>query len=463
MGMTGTIHQTLAVLTVSFNEMNLGIGDGWISPALAYFNSSASHIRVGGNQITWIASLDNIGRILGAVLSAMLIDTIGRKFMISTCAVIFFLIWLAIMFSSSVMVIYTVRTLYGVAKGMNDCTNSVYVGENTSPVFRGVYGTIGSICYYGAIVGEYIIATYLSYQTYTAINAAVGVLTVVSIIWLKEPVQFLMLKGKYEQAEKNFLWLKGVDNLDKVKLELQNIKENVLLEKSKKSSLNQLVTSSANYKSFLIVVTTYLLVGAMGFGPIHSYAATSLFPKTEHISSNEFTILFGLLQFIVAILAAFFVSSFNRRLIIITCSILIALTHSCTALLYYVNANVTPLPYFPWLIFGSISLFAGIYSLMYPAIYLIRAELFPLSIKAVGVCASLIANSAMSFVTTKLYLLINKAWGIHVNFIAFAAVCVLCAIFVHLTLPETRNKSLIEIQDHLENKKKPYEYNEVPL
>ncbi|XP_065220909.1 facilitated trehalose transporter Tret1-like [Planococcus citri] len=463
MGMTGTIHQTLAVLTVSFNEMDLGIGDGWTSPVLKYFNSSSSHVRVTGNQMSWIASLDSIGRILGAILSAMFIDTIGRKSMISTCAVIFFLIWLAILCSSSVMVIYIVRILYGVAKGMNDCTNSVYVGENTSPVFRGVFGTVGSICYYGALVGEYIIATYLSYQTYTAINAAVGFLTVVSIIWIKEPVQFLMMKGKYEKAEKNFLWLKGVDNLDKVKVELHHIKENVMLEKSKKSSFNDLVTSSANYKSFLIVVTTYLLAGAMGFGPISSYAATSLFPKTEHISSNEFTILFGLLQFIVAILAAFFISSFNRRFIIITCSILIALTHICTASLYYVNANVTPLPYFPWLIFGSISLFASIYSFMYPAIFLIRTELFPLSIKAAGGCASLIANSAMSFVTTKVYLLINKTWGIHVNFVAFAVVCVLCAIFVHLTLPETRNKSLIEIQDQLENKKKPYEYNEVSL
>lgn len=441
--------------------MNLGIGNGWTSPILENFKHPSSEIQIDSDQSSWIASLDSIGRIVGAIVSAFIIDIVGRRSIIGTCAAIFFLIWPAIWFTKSVVVIYLVRILFGIAKGMNDCTNSVYVGENTSPVFRGVFGTVASICYYGALVGEYVIATCLSYNTVAAINAAVGLLTVLSIVWMKEPVQFLMLKGKYKKAEKNFMWLKGAKNLDGVGVELNQIKENVLLEKSRKSSISELVTSSANYRSFLIVVTTYLLVGAMGFSPVSAYAAT-VFPKTEHISSNEFTILFGLMQFVVAILAAFFISSFNRRFIIITCSVLITATHICTAVLYYVNEHVARVPHYSWLIFFSISLFASIYSFMYPAIFLIRSELFPLSIKAVGGCASLIANSGMSFLTTKVFLLIKETWGIHVNFMIFATVCALSAIFVYFTLPETRNKSLIEIQNQLE-KKNTYEYNEVPL
>lgn len=446
------------VLTVGLNEINIGIGNGWVSPILDQLHSNSSELQVNSDESSWIASLDSIGRIVGAILSALFIDIVGRKSILGSCAIIFLLNWLAILFTKSVPIIYIVRLSFGLAKGMNDLSNSVYVGENTSPVFRGVFGTVASMCYYGALVGEYAVATFLTYNAIACINASIGLLTVSTIFCMKEPVQFLMMKGKNKKAEKNFLWLKGAKNLDSVATEWERIKENVQLERSKKSSFSELVTSSANYKSLLIVVTTYFLVGAMGFAPVIAYTSTA-FASTKAISSNQFTILFGLLQFIVAILASFFISSFNRRSIIITSSILIAITHLCTACLYYYNAYIAEVPYFAWLIFSSITLFASIYSFMYPAIFLIRSELFPLSVKAIGVSASLIANSGMSFLTTKVFLLISETYGIYVNFIAFSVVCTITAVFVYLTLPETRNKSLIEIQNALENKR--YDYNEV--
>lgn len=458
--------------------MNIGIGNGWTAPILQTFTNSntttnssievksSTEISFTLTENSWIASLDNIGRIAGAIISAIFVDIVGRKPILVACAFLFTMTWLVIFLSKSVLVVCAMRILFGIAKGMNDGANSVYLGENTSPVIRGIVGTIASASYYAALLGEYIVATYLSYTTTSLVNMAFGLLTCVTAYWIVEPVHYLLMSGNFDKAAKNFMWLKGAKSMTNLDDEFDELKRNVQSEKSKRRSVRDVLTSRANRKGFVIVFVIYLLVGAMGFSPIVAYNSMA-FKRNEVLTENQFTILFGASQFFVAISTSCVIGSFNRRSIITVCSALIVITHVCTAALYYVNENLSQIPYFPWLSFSSITLFAAIYSFMYPAIFLIRSELFPLSIKAFGGCISLIGNSSMSFLTTKTFVFVSERFGIHVNFLIFAVVSLQIVLFAYFLLPETRNKTLIEIQHELEGKKSTsngnVSYVEVPL
>lgn len=434
------------------NELSLGIGSGWIAPTLTLLQNSQGPLSLTIEDCSWIASLDHMGKIVGAVMASLLLDIVGRKTLLFCCALTFFLQYSLILLGNSVLLLYLVRIAFGIAFGINDSTNSVYLGENCSPKIRGLFGAIIISLNFFGLMSELALATYLSYQTTAIINSALAFLCLLSVFWMKEPVQFLLMKGKFKKAEENFAWLRGVCDVNEVKGEFEKIKQNVCAEHNKKSSIRTVITTPANYKSVLIMFVIYALAASTGYYPMICFASMS-FTDTNLLSPNELTILIGCCQFVIVTGASFILNRFNRRAVIITSFSLISFFHAFTSLTYYIHENVHPVPYFPWLIFIGISAFIGIHAFVYPAIFLIRSELFPLSIKAVGGCISIVGYGALSFLTTKMFLYVFKSYGLYVNFAIFSIISLILVIFVYQVLPETRNKTLIEIQENLERRK----------
>lgn len=450
---TETLHQTLSLMTVLLNELSLGLGSGWIAPTLKLLRTSAvGNLVLTMEECSWIASLDHFGKIFGAILAAIFLDITGRKNLLMYCALLFFLQWVLILFGNSAMVLYIARIAFGVAFGINDGTNSVYLGENSSPLIRGIFGAVAISLNFLGLMAEIALGTYASYRTTAAVNTAITFLCVLSVFWMKEPVQYLIMRGKYQKAEKNFLWLRGVTDVSQVKSEFEKITQNVHSESTKKSSIRTVLTSRANYKSVTIMFVIYALAASTGYYPIISFASL-FFTETNILTADELTILIGVFQFVIISSTSIIVDRFPRRTIIMVSFSCIALVHAGTALIYYVHHNIVPVPYFPWLIFIGVSLFVGLHAFVYPAIFLIRSELFPLSIKAIGGCISVVGYAALSFLTTKMFLYIYQFYGFYLNFLIFSAISLLLVLYVYWVLPETRNKSLVEIQEDLERKK----------
>ncbi|XP_065221967.1 facilitated trehalose transporter Tret1-like [Planococcus citri] len=444
----GTMNQILSIMTVALNELTIGIAHGWIAPTLNSLQSPRGEFNVTIEESSWLASLDDLGKIPGAVFAAVVLDIVGRKILLTSCSLVFFVIWVVIIFTRSVPVICSMRLLIGFFFGINDGTNSTYLAENSSPAIRGPFGALCITFYYiGVLVGS-ATATYFSYTTTSVINAAITLSALISVLWIKEPVQFLLMKGKITKAEKNFNWLHG-NNTDS---EFERIKQNVQSENLKKLSFKKTITSPANYKSLSIIVTINGLVGCVGYYPIMCYASIA-FSATDMFTSNQLTVLFGVIQTLVVASTSLFIGHFNRRSLILISFSLIAFSHVVTSGLYYVNSYMVQIPYFPWLIFTSITFFASLYAFVYPAIFLIRGEMFPLSIKATGGCFSVIAYSATSFLGVKVFLNISQSYGIEVNFLIFFVFSLITIIFTYFFLPETKNKTLIEIQEMLERSK----------
>ncbi|XP_065221960.1 facilitated trehalose transporter Tret1-like [Planococcus citri] len=446
-------NQLLSLMTVAFNELTIGMANGWVAPTLNSLQNPNGEFTMTLEESSWIASLENIGTIPGAILTAFILDVVGRRVLLTSTAFVFFFMWVVTIFTRSVPVLCLMRLLFGVFVGINEGTNAPYLAENSSPYIRGVFGAVCITIYFIGLLAEFVIATYFSYTTTSAINATVTFLAFLSVLWIKEPVQFLLMKGKVTKAEKNFAWLRGssIDNED-IQMEFERIKQNVQAENLKKLSFKKTITSPANYKSLFIMITTYALIGFTGFFPVMSYASMA-FSSSDILTPNEFTILFGMAQVMAIVPTSLFIGRFNRRSIILISLSLIATSHAVTTILYYMNSSIISIPYFPWLIFTSITFYASVFAFVYPAIFVIRGELFPLSVKATGGCLSIIAFNATNFFTTKVFLYITYGWGIEFNFLLFCLLTCMSILFVYFFLPETKNKSLIEIQEMLEKTK----------
>ena len=56
------------------------------------------------------------------------------------------------------------------------------------------------------------------------------------------------------------------------------------------------------------------------------------------------------------------------------------------------------------------------------------------------------------FLVVKLFPELSKLWGLHVTYIGFGVVCVAMAVFTYLYIPETKGKSMAELQALFEQK-----------
>lgn len=356
--------------------------------------------------------------------------------------------WLVVLFTRNVWALYVIRTVFGIAVGMHDSISNIYIAESSSPNLRGTFGSVAMAFFYGGELAAFILATYLTYDQVAITHATIAFLFVMSEFWLREPVQFLLMKGKYKAAERNFYWLNGKGSQSQQRF--NEIVVNVQQEKQK-VSWKQLLTSRANYLSLRVVLMLSFLEMFTGFEAITSFASMA-FSSSDSLSQNEFTILFGFFQFISVCMSSFVIDKFNRRTLFLLSFAASAIVHAITTALYYINQSVTSVPYFPWLIFVTITLYSIIYSMgILPIYYILRGELFPQSMKAMGSSLGVVANALVGFITTKMFLWISTQFGMQLNFLLFSVVSVISFIYVYFEVPETKGKTLVEIQKSWEN------------
>ncbi|XP_065220912.1 facilitated trehalose transporter Tret1-like [Planococcus citri] len=442
-----TFHQTLAIVPVGFNELIMGFGFGWSAPTLQILTDSngPKPLTVTPEQSSWIGSLMDFGRIFGPLISAVLLDKLGRKLLLGSCTVIFCIAWLMIILYKEVWAIYTMRLLFGIAMGVNDVSSSIYLAEVSSPKIRGFFCGVTMVASYSGELFEFIIATYFSYNAVAIVNAASSFVGVLSTFLLTESPQFLIMKGKLKKAEKNYLWLKGTNKWDEVNSEFEKIRQNIEEEKVKRESFWKLLSDKANRQSLIITLILNSLTMTTGFAAITSFASLA-FSSSDILTPNEFTILFGVVQTLASFVAMLIIDRFNRRTLILASYALCVLSHIASAGLYFVHEKITPIEYFPWFIFVSISLYAAVYALLYPVVHIIRGELFPQSIKAIGGSVAIMTHACTGFMTAKMFLQVAELLGMYANFLFFALISITALFYAYFKLPETRGRTLVDIQ-----------------
>lgn len=426
----------------------VGFVFGWVAPTLVKLKNDDS-LNPTDEDLSWIASLHEFGRIFGTLFTAIFLDKIGRKYTIVVCSVLFFLAWLVMIFARSIPLICGLRLLMGISNGISDVVSSIYLAENCSPHIRGLISSIYPLFFFFGIIVESTIATYLPLKMTALVNSSVALLALSGCFFLKETPYYLVMKGRDENAERNLTWLRGNCPESRIKEELNKIKQNIQLEKAKKTSLLTLLTSPDNYKSILIVIIFYILLMITGFSAIFSYASMIL-QSSSVFTASEYTIFLGVFQLVAALISPFLVERYNRRTLILCSLFFMGVSHVCTLALYS-NKSIIWSGYFPWLLFASVSLYVVFYSLSYPAAFIIRSELIPMSVRAVGGSLSIVMHALAAWVTVRIFSPITIFYGIEYNFLLYSIACILTFVYVFLFLPETRGKSLADI--HLKAKK----------
>ncbi|XP_065218126.1 facilitated trehalose transporter Tret1-like [Planococcus citri] len=442
---------------VCLQEFSMGIACGWIGPMIKNFlEDPNSQIKATEEECSWIASMPGFGETFGPFLSILLLDVLGRKIMMQITAAIFAALWIPVLFTRSVSILCISFFVFGLGMGTCNGTTAVYLGENCSPKIRGIFCSASVTSFYLGVLLQCTIAEYfyLSYSAIATVNFILAFCGLITCTFLTvETAQFLMLKGHFDKAESNMMWLRGTKNKDDIITDFENIKANVASEKLKKASYRELFFTPVNFKSLIIVLTLNMVYAATGNAALFRYISV-LFPQNEDFTSNQVTVYFGISQLTFCLLASFVIENVNRRSLILFSFSLFLVCHSVSTYFFYDAANnESPSKYGLWIILAMVCLYSGFSAALDSVVHMIRGELFPQSIKPIGSGLAITTISFTQFLTIKTFLMVKSQYGIYMNFLGYA-VCSLAAFwFTYFFLPETRGKTLIAIQKSLEKQK----------
>lgn len=407
------------------------MGYGWLSPTLKNADLHSKHMS-SIEECAWIGSLHSFGRVLGPILSLYFLDKIGRSWLLIVFLMSTSFIWL-LLFVKSIEMIYVARVLFGIACGIFEMSNAIYLAENCSIKMRLWIGSFTSSFFYGGILFEFILATYCAYDVVLWVNFGIGVLSMLSIKLLKEPAQFLIARGKFKKALQSIMYLKAIDDIKEAQAEMELMRNAV--EEESHSDFDR------SKKLIIVAMILHALTPWTGYESLTAFASMTFY-SYNLMSENQFVILLGLVQFLISCTTLRIAKTSRRRAFIIVSFIICTILHTTTATIFYLEEYRTDIPSAPWLVFCSVTVYMGVYSAVYPAIYILRGELFPIHMKARGGCVCIMANGAMEFLTTSIYLSMLNHFGNYFNFVLYSIVSGVIVVYVYYFIPDTNKMKL---------------------
>ena len=161
------------------------------------------------------------------------------------------------------------------------------------------------------------------------------------------------------------------------------------------------------------------------------------------------------MHFILFIVSIFVVDKAGRRILLILSGTVMSLSLSTLGAYFYIINEIDPSieESLSWLPLATLTLFMIGYSIGFATLpFLLMGELLPAKYRnSLGGMASSF-NLLHTFLVLKLFTTLETSVGYHGVFWIYAANSFIATIFVYLFLPETKGKTLTEIEKHFANK-----------
>jgi len=305
----------------------------------------------------------------------------------------------------------------------------------------------------GTFLGQ-IVGVYIPYHWLAVIPLAITVSFITLSTTIKETPRWLMTQGKKYEASNVLTWLRG-PNYD-VEHELQEIQERILSQK--KLTLPEIIQEFKSRSVYYPVILACLVMFFRQFSGVFAilFNAEDIFKqagvKSPGLTSSLAT---GGVQIVASVIGVLIADLFARRKLLIVSGIMMCLSHATMGAYEYLNSE--PYCHPPddpkckshlWpLAIVSIAFYIANYTAGWGSIArLLLPELIPLRVRGVGIGVSFFVSWSSNIFVAGLFDNYESAvrpWG---TFWTFSFICFCSVIFTALFIPETKGKSLEEIE-----------------
>lgn len=450
---------------------------GWTSPSLPQLKGPESHLPITSNDASWIASFFLLGNLPGNVLAAFLVDWLGRKASLLLAGLPLSLGWLLIIFAWQPYVLYVSRFLSGLGQGLVYVVCPMYIGEIADKDIRGVLGTFIKLMVTFGELYAHAIGPFVSYGALGYSCLLLSALFFLSFVWMPESPYYLVMRNRRSEAERSLRWLQslqttGPHRQQLVDEQLDQMQKAVIRELSDRGRARELFFGSqhspaeGNRRGLLVCLGLQLVLQLSGLAAIESYTQEILEESGDSelaIPAPLAVILLSVLQLAAGLGAAVLVDRIGRRPLLVSSTLLAGIALGLCGIFYLLKLRLglETRGYGSILVASVIGYELVIALGLNPLAYSMLGELFPTNVKGFAVSLVNLWASLLAFVVSKMHQVVTDSYGIDVSFGWFAATCFLGLGFIVLYVPETKGKSLLEIQEELNCRRRPNKKQDV--
>lgn len=419
---------------------------GWSSPVgLKFTQNTAYDFPVSVEQSAWVSSIINLGAAVVCFPIGLVMDAIGRKKTMLYLVIPFVLGWLLITFAQNVPMLIIGRFITGVAGGAFCITAPAYNSEIAVDSIRGSLGSYFQLMITIGILFAYVVGSYTSVLVFNILCTILPLIFGVVFFFMPESPKYLVSKNRDDEAKDALIWLRGknynadqeLNYMRQASDESSNQRVSVISALKKKPAVKVLVICYA-----LMLAQQLSGINAVIFntGTIFDSAGASILPAIA-------TIIIGIIQVIATFVSSLVVDKLGRRILLLLSALVMCVCSTALGVFFFLKERGENVEGISWLPLVSLSLFIIAFSLGFgPIPWMMAGELCTMEIKSFVASTAGVLNWLLSFAVTSTFSTLNSALGSGQVFWLFAGIMVIAFLFIFFIVPETKGKSVEEVQ-----------------
>ncbi len=403
-----------------------------------------------------------LGCLVGATLCGWLADRIGRRRLLFVSALVFLFSAAATGFADKFPVFLTARFIGGIGIGIASGLSPMYIGEVAPQEIRGKLVSLNQLSIVigilAAQIANWLIAQPIP-ESFSPEDIAASwngqmawrwmfwaaafpsvIFSILSLV-IPESPRYLALRGRDEEARSTFARIGGSDYAES---QLAAVKADNAADASQ-GGLGMLF--SKPYRKVLVIgVVIAFFQQWCGTNVIFNYAQEIFQAAGYAIGDVLFNIVVtGIANLVFTFVAIYTVDRWGRKSLMKLGAGGLCLIYLILGACYYFKVTGVGMIV---LVVAAIACYA---MTLGPVTWVLLAEIFPNRVRAVAVATSTFALWVGSASLTYTFPLLNVALGSYGTFWIYSAVCLLGFIFICRHLPETKGKSLEQLEKDLIN------------
>ena len=417
-------------------------------------------ISTSTNLQAWAMSSALVGCIVGAVVSGFVSDRFGRKKSLLGSAFLFIIASLGTGLSGGFTLFVCFRMLGGIGIGLASALSPMYIAEITPSRIRGRFVSLNQMTIViGILIAQvvnlliadkvpegasdsFIAASWNGQMGWRWMFWACGVPSTLFFLFtfsIPESPRWLLKVGKSEAA---FPVLEKIGGKEYAQQEVDSIKAS-LSDASEKVDFKALLNPV--FAPILIIgIVLAVLQQWCGINTVFNYAEEIFSAAGYGVSDTLFNIVVtGSVNLIFTFVAMFTVDQWGRKKLMVFGAGGLALNFILLGSAFFFHLKGVA-------VLTLVVTAIAIYSMsLAPIVWVILSEIFPNRIRGAAMALATFSLWVACFVLTYTFPLLNKLLGAAGAFWVYSGICILGFIFILQRLPETKGKSLEEIEKSL--------------